>query len=97
MASIPLYKTQTVPEAPAAALGSGAVKLMKVVIGGHTANTTVVFKNAATDTGTILLTVSALANQTKECDLTDVGGIYFSTGCFCKPTGTAAVAYAWYE
>ena len=69
---------------------------MKVVIGGHTANATCQFKNAATDTGDVLLTLSALANESQDFDFTDVGGIVFSTACFVKPAGTAAIVYCWF-
>ena len=97
MKDMPLYATQVVPVATAAALGSGAVRLMKVVIGNHTANTTVQFKNAATDTGSVLLTLSALANKSEDFDFTDIGGIAFSTGCFVKPAGANSVAYCWFS
>lgn len=91
------YQTQTVPVATPARIGASAVRLMFVVIGGHTANTTVQFKNAATDTGDVLLTVSALANGSEVFDFTEVGGLAFSTGCFCKPVGANAIVYAWFE
>ena len=95
--SMPIYQTQIVPVATAAKLGAGECRLMKVVIGNHTANTIVEFKNALTDTGTVLLTLSALAVDSKDFDFTEVGGLEFSTGCFVKPTGTNAVAYCWFE
>lgn len=95
--SVPKYRTQAVVVATAAALGSGPVRLMYVVIGNHTANTTVQFKNAATDTGTVLLTVSALANGSEVFDFTEVGGLEFTTGCFVKPAGANAIVYCWYE
>ena len=100
--SMPKYQTQTVPVATAAVLtanagAGGPCRLMKVVIGNHTANTTVQFKNALTDTGTVILTLSALANQSVDFDFTDVGGIAFTTGCWVKPAGTASIAYCWFE
>jgi hypothetical protein len=96
MKSIPNYALQAVPVATAAKLGTGARRLMKVVIGNHTANTTVQFKNAATDTGDVLLTLSALANKGEDFDFTDVGGIEFSTACFVKPAGANSIAYCWF-
>jgi hypothetical protein len=55
------------------------------------------FKNAATDTGTVLLTVTGLTNTTVDVDLTAVGGLVFSTAIFCKPTGTGNIVYVWYR
>jgi hypothetical protein len=94
---MPKYATQVVPVATAAALGGGPCRLMKVVVGNHTANTTVQFKNALTDTGTVILTISALANHSVDFDFTEVGGIAFTTGCFVKPAGANSVAYCWFE
>jgi hypothetical protein len=95
--SMPLYDFQVVPVATAAALGVGPKRLMKVVIGGNTANSTVHFHNGLTHTGDVLLTLSALADAGGGVDLTDVGGLPFSTGCFVVPTGTACTAYCWFE
>lgn len=97
MSAQPRFILQAVPVATAAALGPGPCRLMKVVIGNHTANTTVQFKNALTDTGTVILTLSALANDGADFDFTEVGGIAFTTGCFVKPAGTNSIAYCWFE
>ena len=95
--AMPVYKTQTVVVATAAQLGTGAVFLMKVVIGGQTADTTVQFFNNTAGSGTVLLTLSALNGHSEDFDFTEVGGIAFSTGCFVKPTGANSIAYCWFE
>lgn len=97
MSSLPLYKTQTVPTASAAALGSGAVRLMGFYLFGGSAASSVEFKNAATDTGTVLFGANCATAIGQWVDLTEMGGIIFSTGCFCKPAGTAAIVYAFFE
>ena len=95
--SMQLYNTQVVPATTAARVGLAAVRLMKVVLYPAAANSICEFKNAATDTGDVLLTVSAIANgHSVEVDFTSVGGLLFSTGMFCKPAGTGSIAYVWY-
>lgn len=95
---LPLFSTQTVPAATAAKVGeTGARRLMKVVLFGGSADSQVEFKNAATDTGTVLLTVNALLDTSFTVDFTDVGGLIFGTAMFCKPAGTGAIAYVWYD
>lgn len=98
MANAPLHKTATVTAASAAQVGAtGARKLFGVILFGGSANSQVEFKNAATDTGTVLLTINCLAATTTGVDLTALGGIDFSTAIYCKPAGTGAIAYVWYE
>ncbi len=95
---LPLYKTATVITASAARVGdTGQRRLMKVVLFGGTADSQVEFKNAATDTGTVLLTVNALLDTSFEVDFTDVGGLIFGTAIFCKPAGAGAIAYVWFD
>jgi hypothetical protein len=91
------YPVQTVPVASAAALGSGAVTLKGLLLYGGSAASSVEFKNAATDTGTVLFSADVVANDSRFIDLTNLGGVPFSVGCFCKPAGTGAIVYAWYE
>lgn len=92
------FKLQTVPVASAAVLAPAQkTTLMGVLLYGGSANSSVEFKNAATDTGTVLFSVDVLANDSKWVDLSELGGIEFSTACFCKPAGTAAIVYAFYE
>lgn len=95
--SLPKFRLTAVTTAAPAALGSGPVRVMKVALAGGSAASKVELKNAATDTGDVLLTVNALTTDFKEIDLCGVGGILFSTGCFVKPAGTAAIAYVWWE
>lgn len=98
MRSSPLYQTQTVVTATAALVGAaGNRRLMGVVLFGGSANSQVEFKNAITDTGTVLLGLNCLASTTTWVDLSELGGIAFDTGIFCKPAGTGAIAYVWYE
>lgn len=97
MSSLPKYRTQTVPTTTPAALGSGAVRLMGFYLYGGSGNTSVEFKNAATDTGTVLLSADTLIASGQFVNLTDMGGIAFSTGCFCKPAGTGGIVYAFFE
>jgi hypothetical protein len=96
MISLPLYNVQTV-SASAKVGVTGQQRLMGVIIGGNTGNATVQFKNAITNTGTILLTVNALADVGAEVDLSAMGGIVFGTGIYCVLAGTGAIAYVWYE
>lgn len=94
-----LYQTQVVPASAAAKVGvTGAIRLMKVVFYPAAANSIVEFKNAATDTGDVLLTMSAIANgPSVEVDFTSVGGLTFATAMFCKPAGTGSIAYVWFS
>ena len=95
---VPLFSYQVVPASAAAQVGAtGERRLMKVVLFGGSADSQVEFKNAATDTGDVLFTVNALLDTSFTVDFTDVGGIIFSTAIFCKPAGTAAIAYVWYD
>lgn len=91
------YAVQTVPATTAAALGSGAVVLKGFYLYGGSAASSVEFKNAATDTGTVLFSADAPIGIGQFVDLTDIGGIAFSVGCFCKPAGTGAIVYAFYD
>lgn len=97
MSALPKYRLTTVPAATPAQVGSGAIRVMKVAIAGGSAASKVELKNAATDTGDILLTVNALTNDYKSESLEDVGGIGFSTALYVKPAGTGAIAYIWWE
>lgn len=92
-----LYQTQTVVTATPAQVGStGKRRLLRAVM-YCAADGICEFKNAATDTGTVLLTISGLAKTTVDVDLTTVGGITFSTAIFAKPTGTGNIVYVFYE
>lgn len=96
--STPLYGYQIVPASAAAQVGAtGARRLMKVVLFGGSANSQVEFKNAATDTGDVLLSANAIIGTTVVVDLHDVGGIPFDTAMFCKPAGTGAICHVWFE
>lgn len=90
------HQTQAVVTATAARLGVGK-KLMGFLLYPAAANSSVEFKDAATDTGTVLLTASTLANQSLFVDLSEFGGLPFSTAIFCKPAGTGAIVYCWFE
>ena len=93
----PLYSTQTVPAATPAQVGTGARRLMGVILFGGSADSQVEFKNAATDTGTVLLTLNCKAGTSTGVDLSTLGGITFPTAIFCKPAGTGAICHVWYE
>jgi hypothetical protein len=93
-----LHSTAIVPAATPAQVGTtGARRLMGVVLFGGSADSQVEFKNAATDTGTVLLSLNCLAKTSTGVDLSALGGLAFSTAMFCKPVGTGAIAYVWYE
>jgi len=95
--SLPMFQTQAVVTATAARLGVGK-RLMGFILYPAAANSSVEFKDAATDTGTVLLTASAPANGLSLfVDLTTFGGLEFSTAIFCKPAGTGAIVYAWFQ
>ncbi len=88
---------QAVPVASAAALGSGPVTLLGFYLYGGSANSSVQFKNAATDTGTVLFSADTLIASGQWVDLSEFGGIAFSVGCFCKPAGAGSIVYAFYD
>ena len=95
----PQYNYQIVPAATPAKVGAtGARRLMHVILtAGSGAAATVEFKNAETDTGTVLLTLAAAAGTSEPVDLCELGGIPFSTAIFCKPVGTGAICHVWYD
>lgn len=95
--SMSKYNRQTVTTAAAARLGAKPVTLMGFYLYGGSAASSVEFKNAATDTGTVLFSADTLTASGQFVDLTEFGGITFDVGCFCKPAGTGAIVYAWYE
>ena len=97
MSVYPLYQTQTVPAATPAALGSGAKTLKGFYLYGGSAASSVEFKNGATDTGTVLFSADTEATVGRLICLTEFGGIRFDVGCFCKPAGTGAIVYAFFE
>ncbi len=85
------------PVATAAQVGTGPQIVKAVLLIGGSANSSVELKNAATDTGDVLLTLKCLANDSRFFCFEELGGIAFSTACFCKPAGTAAAVQVWYE
>jgi hypothetical protein len=92
-----MFQKQDVVTATPAKLGATKPgRLMKVVF-YCAANGIIEFKNAATDTGDVLLTVAGLASTAPEWDFTEIGGIAFSTAIFCKPTGTGNIAHCWFD
>jgi len=92
------YITAIVPTGSPAQVGTtGARRLMGVSLFGGSAASSVEFKNAATDTGSVLYSLNCAAADSKFVDLTEFGGIEFSTAIYCKPAGTAAIVYVWYE
>lgn len=94
---LPKYKTATVITATPALIGAaGQHRLIKLAL-YCAANGTAEFKDAATDTGTVLLKVAGLANTTVPIDLCEVGGLMFNTGIWCNVTGTGNILYAWYD
>jgi len=95
--NLALYNLQAVPASSPAALAARPVRLMGFYLYGGSADSSVEFKNAATDTGTVLFSADTLTASGQFVDLTSFGGIPFSVGCFCKPAGTGAIVYAWFE
>ena len=95
----PMFRYQIVPASAAAQVGTtGARRLMKVVLTAGASNAgTCEFKNAATDTGDVLLTLAAVAGTTIEVDFCEIGGIPFSVAIFGKPAGTGAIAHVWFD
>lgn len=91
------YNLQAVVTTTAARLAAKPVRLMGFVIYPAAANSSVEFKNAATDTGTVLLTYSTLASTSQFVDLSEFGGVEFDVGCFVKPAGTGCIVYCFYE
>lgn len=92
------YSTAIVPAATPAKVGAtGARRLMGCILFGGSVDSQVEFKNAATDTGTVLLSLNCLAKTSTGVDLSALGGLAFDTAIFCKPAGTGAICYVWYE
>jgi len=86
---------QTVPVATAAAVGTAGQRLMGFYLYGGSAATSVEFKNAATDTGTVLFSAATPIAIGQLVDLTRFGGIPFDVGIFCKPAGAGSTCYVW--
>jgi hypothetical protein len=91
------FELQTVVTATAARLGAKPVRLMAVYLYGGSGATSCEFKNAATDTGTVLFSMDTPTAEGQFVDLTLMGGITFDVGCFVKPAGTGGIAYCWFE
>ena len=90
---------QIVPATTPAKVGqTGARRLMGVLVYGASAITKVEFKNAATDTGDVLLTLQTADDGASVFhDFSELDGIEFSTAIFCKPVGTGAICHVWYD
>lgn len=99
MGAYNLGNWQTVPAATPAKVGeTGARSLLAVIVYGASAITKVEFKNAVTDTGTVLLTLQTADDGVSPFwDFTPLGGIPFSVAMFCKPVGTNALVYVCYQ
>lgn len=91
------YNLQAVTTASAARLAAKPVTLMAVYLYGGSGATSVEFKNAATDTGTVLFSMDTPTAEGQFVDLSELGGISFDVGCFVKPAGTGGIAYCWYD
>ena len=93
-----LYLYQVVPATTPARLGTGT-RLMGCVIYPASAITKLEFKNGATDTGDVLLTLQGGDDVSSPVvfDFTPFGGIVFSTAIFCKPVGTGAIVSCWFD
>lgn len=91
------YNLQAVVTATAARLGAKPVRLVAVYVAAGSDATSVEFKNAATDTGTVLLKLNCATAIGQFVDMSKFGGITFDVGCFVKPVGTGAIVYCWYE
>jgi len=98
MSGLPKHATATVPASAAAQVGTTGARILKgFLLFGGSANSQVEFKNAATDTGTVLIGANCLAATSIFVDLTEFGGVMFDTAIFCKPAGTGAICYVFYE
>ena len=96
--SLAKHAYQVVPATTAAKLGqTGARVLRAVLIYGASAITKVEFKNGATDTGDVLLTLQTADDGASVYHDFSEFGIPFSTAIFCKPVGTGAIAHCWFD
>ena len=96
--SLAKHAYQVVPAATPAKLGqTGARILRAVVIYGASAITKVEFKNGATDTGDVLLTLQTGDDVNSPYFDFSEFGIPFSTAIFCKPVGTDAIVHCWFD
>jgi hypothetical protein len=91
------FQVQAVPASATAALGVGPKRLMGFYLYGGSAASSVEFKNGLTDTGTVLFSADCAVAIGQWVDLSEMGGITFDVGCFCKPAGTGAIVYAFFE
>ena len=93
------YQYAIVPASAAAQVGlTGARRLVAFQLFGGSADSQVEFKNAATDTGTVMMSANCLAKtSTPLFCYEELGGIPFDTAMFCKPAGTGAICHVWYE
>lgn len=97
-ASLPKYRFTIVPTATPAAVASVPIRVMRVEFVGGSANSTFELKNAATDTGDVIINGAALTGLTMPVfDYEAVGGVPFTVACYGKPAGTAAVLRVWWE
>lgn len=92
-----IHKTQTVVTATPAQVGTTGQRTLMRVTMYFAANGICEFKNAATDTGDVLLTIAGLASTTVDIDFASEGGRIFSTAIFAKPTGTGNIVYVSYR
>ena len=99
VSGLPLFSYQIVLATTPAKVGAtGQRRLMKVVVYSVTDVLKVEFKNGATDTGDVLLTLQGGDDTASlSYDFTDVGGVLFTTAIFCKPVGTGGIVHVWYD
>ncbi len=97
-ASLPKFRMDIVPAATPAAISSTPIRIMRIEFVGGSANGTFELKNAATDTGTVLIYGAALIGTTMPpFDYEEIGGVPFSTACYAKPAGAGSVLRVWWE
>jgi len=93
----PLYRYSGGIAATGAAVVGTPGRVMAFLLFGGSANTKVEFTNDADGTGTVVLGCNVLLAQSIFVDLSQLGGVDFSSKIYAKVTGTGGICYVWFE
>ena len=97
MSAKPLWRySGGVATAGAAVVGTPG-RVMAFLLFGGSGNTKVEFTNDADGSGTVVLGCNVLLAQSKFVDLSQLGGVNFSSKIYAKVTGTGGICYVWFE
>lgn len=80
-----------------AAIKSSAGRVIAVNLFGGSAATSIKFENSADGSGTPLLDINVVANDTRFVDLSELGGVAFSTAIYGTLAGAGGIVEVWYD